>query len=1119
MSVLESSRPGAASNGVPASVDDEIQIERNAGLVMATNNSSIVSKRSVEKLYLPEPHFFRYFVKKPIRRAPTINRGYWLRMRAVDWVVQQFLERPSEVGKVIINLGCGYDPLPFQWLHRDPVLCANTKFIDVDYDLLMETKRRIVCDTPKMYDLLHPIDKEERGHDKSVLIDAEEYAAIGCDLRNTRRLERLLKQVVDIEKCLVLCVGEVSITYMHTDAADNIISWSSNLSSDVTFCLLEQCSPDQADNPFTMTMMKHFAKLGTPLRSVMEYPSAHAQTQRFRKAGFTHVDCQNLWQLWADPRFLTPSQRVALDHVEPFDEWEEFALFASHYFLIVAHNREDALISERPRSRRDSTASLASDISARTSSPHKPANEWFALQYSKEPGDLCQRHHASAYTIPGQEAIGVHGGVGTRSRLSTTAVTRPRTVIGDHPVVPAPEMGARCCHTITPLDNGQNLLVGGRASPTHVFKDCWLQIGNTWKRVHDLPQPRYRHRVVCIALPDNSPGAICFGGKIDACTVATDILLWEPQTGWRALRATGADPVPRFAPLFMRLGYNHGLLFGGMRQDGIVCQGLWRWKLYIRSNTIVSIMFRPSNKIDASAGTWPWFARFGASYSMQRDEVLILGGIGKSGCIPKSYEILSMIGCFSNYKTNESELPLRLSCVTPIRGPDCPRPFLIGHSTINTRSGLSITMGGGATCFSFGNYFNTGIWILHDAEAGLPTEWVIVPTETAQLVNEEEKKPIENTQNHNKNAPTLVRRLRISSGEEFASSVRWLVPLVIDGLDFGSCVQKWDLPYLRRTVDPARRVVVHSAAARCMNFQKKDFQYQPMQFSEFLDKLNDRASHLYLRSLASEKPSIIPANLEADWPELCKDFSIPTPLSALKETMHSSPIRISNDINMWLHYDVMANVLFQVRGRRKLALFPPTDITKLEFPAGATTSETDFFHTPVPDKEPQLTIPPGTHPVIAYLEPGQALYIPPMWAHTGVSMKSDPVLSSEGMNGLSLQHANPQLTNGDSSQTTIGVTGQSEDNPYMSISVNVFFRNMPQSTYAAGRDVYGNRDLACYEDGRKMIEKLVTKFKTSHSESQMEAGSSLLLDWIPKDIRKTYLLRLAKELEQQAEIL
>lgn len=105
---IDSYKMASPINDVHPFVDDEIQIEKNAGLVMATNNSSIVSKRSVEKLYLPEPHFFRYFVKKPIRRAPTINRGYWLRMRAVDWVVEQFLQKPSDgMQKVIINLGCG----------------------------------------------------------------------------------------------------------------------------------------------------------------------------------------------------------------------------------------------------------------------------------------------------------------------------------------------------------------------------------------------------------------------------------------------------------------------------------------------------------------------------------------------------------------------------------------------------------------------------------------------------------------------------------------------------------------------------------------------------------------------------------------------------------------------------------------------------------------------------------------------------------------------------------------------------------------------------------------------------------------------------------------------------
>ena len=76
--------------------------------IMDTNNSSIVSKRSVERLYYAgEPEYFRYFVGKFKRRSPLINRGYWLRMRAIEHTVQRFLEEPTGKRKIVINLGCG----------------------------------------------------------------------------------------------------------------------------------------------------------------------------------------------------------------------------------------------------------------------------------------------------------------------------------------------------------------------------------------------------------------------------------------------------------------------------------------------------------------------------------------------------------------------------------------------------------------------------------------------------------------------------------------------------------------------------------------------------------------------------------------------------------------------------------------------------------------------------------------------------------------------------------------------------------------------------------------------------------------------------------------------------
>lgn len=43
----------------------------------------------------------------------------------------------------------------------------------------------------------------------------------------------------------------------------------------------------------------------------------------------------------------------------------------------------------------------------------------------------------------------------------------------------------------------------------------------------------------------------------------------------------------------------------------------------------------------------------------------------------------------------------------------------------------------------------------------------------------------------------------------------------------------------------------------------------------------------------------------------------------------------------------------------------------------------------------------------------------------------------------------------------------------MSVSVNVFFRDMDTTSYAIGKDVYGNRDLQAYENSRRDLQRIV----------------------------------------------
>jgi tRNA wybutosine-synthesizing protein 4 len=88
-----------------------------------------------------------------------------------------------------------------------------------------------------------------------------------------------------------------------------------------------------------------------------------------------------------------------------------------------------------------------------------------------------------------------------------------------------------------------------------------------------------------------------------------------------------------------------------------------------------------------------------------------------------------------------------------------------------------------------------------------------------------------------------------------------------------------------------------------MNFQTKNFSYTTKEFGSFLGDVH-AGCRQYLRSISADQPSKLPANLATDFPGLKDDFRLPEQLSFAAENAHSSPLRISGPVTMWLHYDV-----------------------------------------------------------------------------------------------------------------------------------------------------------------------------------------------------------------------
>ncbi|KEY64425.1 hypothetical protein S7711_05244 [Stachybotrys chartarum IBT 7711] len=1012
-------------------------------LIMGTNSSSIVSKRSVERLYYPnEPHYFRYFVKKFQRRAPLINRGYWLRLRAIDVIVRQFLSRPSTAKKVVINLGCGSDVLPWQCHARYPSVCDDALFIDVDYPDLIKKKRAIVLETPDLKELLGQDPFVSTSDSDSIILRSEKYCQVACDLRRLSILRQSLETLVSLPHCNVLFVAEVSITYMDTASADALLEWASSIGQ-AEFCLLEQILPQGPEHPFAQTMLKHFDKLSTPPRSVGSYPTTESQRARFQARGWAHVDIWDLWHAWSGSEFVSPDERAALDIVEPFDEWEEFILFARHYFILHAVATEPGVAHDaRPNpSPGCPEVALPSEVRIAT---------------HEIPGQL-KRRFGGAVVIRnplGEQHVVNMLGLGTNGRADSCDIV---AVGSHHTSLKWPENGptARMCFTVTDLGELGVLVVGGRSSPTHVFSDCWLLekgMGLHWKEMPKLPVPLFRHSSVRLR---DSFLTLVMGGKTSVSSISPESFVFYPGKGWLKCDIVGARPEPTFGAMLCNLrsdkepGSFRGLVSGGIDNRGLMNTQAYVWELVITESKQPTLSFK---KVDPLSVGQDELSVFGAHVVELGNLVAVCGGLGHN---PSNQgQEITFISLSIEAETYK--------CFKAIDHGDesTRRPFMVGTSIVKMGNDELFVVGGGATCFSMGTFWQTDIFrivipklpslVSHSMQKDAPANAItcsgphrIVRTDSldAQLSLANASPSI-----------TAVPRIKLNSEDGFLEVLRERSPVVIEGLNLGDCLQKWNPDHLIERVGSERKVVVHECLEDTaeMDFNSKNFCYTTEAFGVVMDRMC-KGERLYLRSLSQAQPSELPASLESDFPTLADEFSVPPEMKYVRENCFSSVLRISGRVNMWLHYDVMANIYAQIQGSKKMILFPPSEIGMLSFPPAASSSSLDVFSLL---ESPSLA---GTHPCEANLMPGDVLFLPPMWLHT----------------------AKPETA--------------------LSIAVNTFFRDL-DGGYSAGRDVYGNRDLAAYEKGRVDVARIARAFQS-----------------LPADIRRFYLSRLGKELVHFAE--
>lgn len=244
-------------------------------------------------------------------------------------------------------------------------------------------------------------------------------------------------------------------------------------------------------------------------------------------------------------------------------------------------------------------------------------------------------------------------------------------------------------------------------------------------------------------------------------------------------------------------------------------------------------------------------------------------------------------------------------------------------------------------------------------------------------------------------------------------------PALLRGVDIGECTSKWACEYICEKVGKVD-VKVHVSSSPLMNFASKNFLYKTLPFDELVKRASaptcDQEDYFltpgefyYLRSLGFDRRSRDIADIKKQFPHLADDIKIPDFFN--ENSFFSSVFRIASPgVQLWTHYDVMDNLLIQVQGRKRVALFSPNDALNM-YLIGDKSQVLDIDN-------PDCKLYPKFLSAQRYeciMETGDIIFIPALWFH----------------NALALD---------------------------FSISVNVFWKNLNHELYDKN-DPYGNKDL------------------------------------------------------------